>query len=157
MPTDRRKREFEQAMRLTARIVAVTAAAAVIGGGITAWAATEDRVRHPVGVRACRGGPAPVARGPVPARQPAGPLIEVTGAPRGVKAKGAVLADAATGQVLWGRGLNTELPMASVTKVMTALVVLESGHLDQEIRVPRAAFDYVLEVRRGERGFASGR
>jgi D-alanyl-D-alanine carboxypeptidase len=27
----------------------------------------------------------------------------VTGAPGGVKAKGAVLADAATGQVLWGR------------------------------------------------------
>ena len=30
-------------------------------------------------------------------------MIEVTGAPGGVKAKGAVLADAATGQVLWGR------------------------------------------------------
>jgi serine-type D-Ala-D-Ala carboxypeptidase (penicillin-binding protein 5/6) len=59
-----------------------------------------------------------------------------------VKAKGAVLADANTGQVLWGRGLNTERPMASVTKVMTALVVLDSGHLDQEIRVPQAAFNY---------------
>ena len=68
---------------------------------------------------------------------------EVTGAPQGVKAKGAILADAATGQVLWGRGMNTERPMASVTKVMTALVVLESGHLDQEIRVPKAAFTYV--------------
>jgi D-alanyl-D-alanine carboxypeptidase (penicillin-binding protein 5/6) len=33
--------------------------------------------------------------------------------------------------------------MASVTKVMTALVVLESGNLDQEIRVPEAAFTYV--------------
>ena len=75
-------------------------------------------------------------------RPPAGPVIEVTGAPRGVKAKGAVLANAVTGQVLWGRGLDTERPMASVTKVMTALVVLESGSLDREIRVPRAAFDY---------------
>jgi serine-type D-Ala-D-Ala carboxypeptidase (penicillin-binding protein 5/6) len=53
-----------------------------------------------------------------------------------------VLADAATGQVLWGRGLETERPMASVTKVMTALVVLDSGHLDQLIQVPRAAFNY---------------
>jgi D-alanyl-D-alanine carboxypeptidase (penicillin-binding protein 5/6) len=66
----------------------------------------------------------------------------VTGAPHGVKAKGAVLADAVTGQVLWGRGLTTELPIASVTKVMTALLVLESGNLDQQIRVPQAAFNY---------------
>ena len=131
-------------MRLTARIVAVTAAAAVIGGGITAWAATDTGS----GTRSASGHVAAVPRRSPAARSrpdnpPAGPLIEVTGAPRAVKAKGAVLADAATGQVLWGRGLNTELPMASVTKVMTALVVLESGHLDQEIRVPRAAFDYV--------------
>ena len=129
-------------MRLTARIVAVTAAAAVIGGGITAWAATDTGS----GTRPASGHVAAVPRRSPAARPrnpPAGPPIEVTGAPRGVKAKGAVLADAATGQVLWGRGLNTELPMASVTKVMTALVVLESGHLDQEIRVPRAAFDYV--------------
>ena len=75
-------------------------------------------------------------------RPPAGPVIAVTGAPQGVKAKGAVLADAVTGQVLWGRGLDTERPMASVTKVMTALVVLDSGHLGQEIRVPQAAFNY---------------
>ena len=75
-------------------------------------------------------------------RPPAGPVIEVTGAPQGVKAKGAVLADAVTGQVLWDRGLGTERPMASVTKVMTALVVLESGGLDREIRVPQAAFNY---------------
>src|SRR5262249_18337808 len=73
---------------------------------------------------------------------PAGPVIEVTGAPPGVKAKGAVLADAVTGQVLWGRGLDTEQPMASVTKVMTALLVLDSGHLDLQIRVPKAAFNY---------------
>src|SRR3984893_19126393 len=32
--------------------------------------------------------------------------------------------------------------MASVTKVMTALLVLEGGNLGQEIRVPKAAFDY---------------
>ena len=53
-----------------------------------------------------------------------------------------MLADAVTGQVLWGRGLDTERPMASVTKVMTALVVLDRGRLGQEIRVPQAAFNY---------------
>ncbi|HEX3389796.1 MAG TPA: serine hydrolase, partial [Streptosporangiaceae bacterium] len=66
----------------------------------------------------------------------------MTGAPGGVKARGAVLADAATGQVLWGRDVNTERPMASVTKVMTALLVLKGGDLDREIRVPKAAVTY---------------
>jgi len=32
--------------------------------------------------------------------------------------------------------------MASVTKVMTALLVLESGNLGQQIRVPKAAMEY---------------
>jgi D-alanyl-D-alanine carboxypeptidase (penicillin-binding protein 5/6) len=69
-------------------------------------------------------------------------VIQVAGAPGGVKAKGAVLADAATGQVLWGRDIDTERPMASVTKVMTALLVLESGNLGQQLRVPKAAMEY---------------
>jgi serine-type D-Ala-D-Ala carboxypeptidase (penicillin-binding protein 5/6) len=128
-------------MRLTARIGAVIAAA-VVAGGIVAWAATDSG-------SAARSAPERIAATgsrsakPQPKDSPAGPLIEVTGAPRGVKAKGAVLADATTGQVLWGRALDTERPMASVTKVMTALVVLDSGHLGQQIRVPQAAFDYV--------------
>src|SRR5208282_5275901 len=75
-------------------------------------------------------------------RPSASPMIEVAGAPGGVKAKGAVLADAATGQVLWGRDVDTMRPMASVTKVMTALLVLQSGDLDREIRVPKAAVSY---------------
>ncbi len=133
-------------MRLTARIVAVVAAAAVIGGGIAGWAATDTGS----GARSASERIAAVARGSRPptvrsrpSKPPAGPLVEVTGAPQGVKAKGAVLADAATGQVLWGRDLNTERPMASITKVMTALLVLDSGNLNREIRVPQAAFDYV--------------
>ena len=69
-------------------------------------------------------------------------MIEVAGAPGGVKAKGAVLADVATGQLLWGRGVDTERPMASVTKVMTALLVLQAGNLGRQIRVPKAAVTY---------------
>jgi len=69
-------------------------------------------------------------------------VIEVISAPSGVKAKGAMLADADTGQILWGRDVDTERPMASVTKVMTALLVLENGNLGQEIAVPGAADSY---------------
>jgi serine-type D-Ala-D-Ala carboxypeptidase (penicillin-binding protein 5/6) len=69
-------------------------------------------------------------------------VIAVAGAPGGVKAKGAVLADVATGQLLWGRGVDTERPMASVTKVMTALLVLQAGNLGRQIQVPKAAEVY---------------
>ena len=129
-------------MRLMTRIVAVTAVTVVIGGGIAAWAAADtgsgarSASQHAAAVT--RTAPKPVVR----PRPPAGPVIDVTGTPQGVKAKGAVLADAATGQVLWGRGLDTVRPMASVTKVMTALMVVDSGNLNREIRVPQAAFNY---------------
>src|SRR5579859_3375544 len=64
-------------------------------------------------------------------------------APVGVQARAAAIADAATGRVLWSRDLNTELPMASITKVMTALVVLRAGDLSRKIKVPSAVISYV--------------
>ena len=132
------------------RIVWLTVAA-VIAGGVTACApAAGGNSPHPAAVHASTAGPRPSATlgRPRPSATPArpslsvSPVIQVAGAPGGVKAKGAVLADAVTGQVLWGRAIDAERPMASVTKVMTALLVLESGNLGQQIRVPKAAFDY---------------
>ena len=129
----------------------------MIGGGIVACSFADTGS----GARSASDHAAAIARRPrkraTRPRLPAGPVIEVTGAPQGVKAKGAVLADAATGQVLWGRGLNAERPMASVTKVMTALMVIDSGHLDQEIRVPQAAFNYAWKYGGGDRVPAPGR
>ncbi len=129
-------------MRLRAGIASLTAVAVMIGG-IAAWASTAASE----GPRPALGHVSRAARKRAPARRsgprpPTGPVIELTGAPGGVKAKGAVLADTATGQVLWGRDVDTERPMASVTKVMTALLVLESGDLSREIRVPEAAVSY---------------
>jgi len=63
-------------------------------------------------------------------------------APRGVQAKGGALANAATGAVLWSRGMNTKLPMGSITKVMTAIVVLRAGNLHQRIVVPKGVVPY---------------
>jgi D-alanyl-D-alanine carboxypeptidase (penicillin-binding protein 5/6) len=132
-------------MRLRTRIVSLTAVA-VTAAGVAACAPAAGKAD------AGQHSPRPAGQAAIaPARPPAtpsrpspsvSPAIQVTGAPGGVKAKGAVLADAATGQVLWGRDLGTERPMASVTKVMTALLVLQGGNLGQEIRVPKAAFNY---------------
>jgi len=62
-----------------------------------------------------------------------------------VLAKGAALEDASTGSMLWSRKLNTERPMASITKVMTALLVLQAGDLTQRIKVPAGVTGYVKE------------
>jgi D-alanyl-D-alanine carboxypeptidase (penicillin-binding protein 5/6) len=68
-----------------------------------------------------------------------------TTGPTGVQAKAAAIAVASTGRVLWSRDLNTEVPMASITKVMTALVVINAGHLGRPITVPSAVIGYVEE------------
>lgn len=55
-----------------------------------------------------------------------------------VEAKGAVLIDADTGQVLFQQDSHKELPLASVTKVMTMLLVMEaadSGKISLEDQV----------------------
>ena len=87
----------------------------------------------------------------------AAPADAATNYPGGVLAKGAALEDASTGTMLWSRKLNTERPMASITKVMTALLVLQAGNLTQRIKVPAAVIGYVEEVRRQQRRAAPGR
>jgi serine-type D-Ala-D-Ala carboxypeptidase (penicillin-binding protein 5/6) len=63
--------------------------------------------------------------------------------PSGIQVAGAALANAATGQVLWSTGLNTERPIGSIVKVMTALVVIQAGDLNQEITVPESVIAYL--------------
>jgi D-alanyl-D-alanine carboxypeptidase (penicillin-binding protein 5/6) len=63
--------------------------------------------------------------------------------PSGVTAPEAAIENAATGGLLWSRELNTERPMASITKVMTALVVMRQGNLGRQITIPYAALTYV--------------
>jgi D-alanyl-D-alanine carboxypeptidase (penicillin-binding protein 5/6) len=74
-----------------------------------------------------------------------GPVLDVVGVPRGVKAKEGILVDATSGQVLWSKGANVPRPIASITKVMTALVILQSGGLNREITVPKAVVGYVAK------------
>ncbi len=46
-------------------------------------------------------------------------------------AKAAVVIDARTGEVLYAHGEHQRLPMASTTKIMSAMIALESGRLDE--------------------------
>jgi D-alanyl-D-alanine carboxypeptidase (penicillin-binding protein 5/6) len=87
---------------------------------------------------------------------PAGPMLDVAGAPKGVKAKAGILVDATTGQVLWSEGENTVRPIASITKVMTALVILQAGGLDRKIAVPKTVTAYVAKYDANAAGLIPG-
>lgn len=50
-----------------------------------------------------------------------------------VAAKGAVLIDGDSGRVLFAQNADQRLPMASTTKVMTALLALENASLDETV------------------------
>lgn len=56
-----------------------------------------------------------------------------------ISAKSAVLIEAESGTVLYKKNAHLRLPMASTTKIMTALVAIERGELDKTVRIdPRA-------------------
>jgi D-alanyl-D-alanine carboxypeptidase (penicillin-binding protein 5/6) len=52
-----------------------------------------------------------------------------------VSAKSAVVMDAGTGRVLFQKNAHEKMPMASTTKVMTALVAIENGNLSDVVTV----------------------
>jgi serine-type D-Ala-D-Ala carboxypeptidase (penicillin-binding protein 5/6) len=76
--------------------------------------------------------------------------------PSGVGARSAAVENAATGKLLWSRGLNTERPMASITKVMTAFVVIRAGRLDRTITIPSAVIGYVRAHNASSAGLRPG-
>lgn len=54
-------------------------------------------------------------------------------------AQSALLMDKVTGRVLWEKNSNEKRAMASTTKIMTCIIALESGMLNQEITVSHKA------------------
>lgn len=67
------------------------------------------------------------------------PAVRAEGTVPGVSAASAVLMDADTGRVLYEKDSHTRRLIASTTKLMTALVALESGHgLEETITVARS-------------------
>jgi serine-type D-Ala-D-Ala carboxypeptidase (penicillin-binding protein 5/6) len=109
-------------------------------------------------------GPPPT---PVPPNGSPSPFVSRLSTPKDpipapdVNASAAVLVDLDAGQVLFRRAADQARPVASLTKLMTALLVLEKekGRLDRRIRVhPGAVFDRndygrgsTLGLRSGER------
>ena len=78
----------------------------------------------------------PVAAGPPPPRAPS-----------------AIIIDRVTGRVLYGKGIHHERPMASTTKIMTALLVVQrSRDLDHTVTAPATVASMTgIGLRPGER------
>ena len=125
-------------MRLPTRLAVPPLVGAVLAVGMAAVPASAASTgTAPTGASAASAlrVSAPPASAPSPSVLPAAAQARsgpATAAPAGVRALGAELADA-----------GTKRPMGSITKVITALVVIQAGNLSQRIRVPASAVRYV--------------
>ena len=54
-------------------------------------------------------------------------------------AKSAVLIEQSTGKILYEKNAYQKLPMASTTKIMTAICAIENGNLDEMVEVDKSA------------------
>ena len=148
-------------MRLPARLMIAALALAVGGsiGGCSAGAGLAyagDSSRPQAGVVAAGSAAAAAASAhataaPTAPAAPAGPRIVVTGAPRGVKAKAGILADATTGQVLWSSGGNTERPIAEHHQGDDRPDRPRGGQPEQEDHGPQVRDRLRHQVRREQR------
>ncbi len=70
-----------------------------------------------------------------------GTVMPLSAAPDGVSvsAQSAVLIEAESGKVLYSKDADARRPMASTTKIMTALIALDRGSLDSVIKIPKEA------------------
>ena len=56
-----------------------------------------------------------------------------------INSRSAVVLDRNTGIVLYGKNENTKRPMASTTKIMTAIIVIENADLSKTVEISKKA------------------
>jgi len=56
-----------------------------------------------------------------------------------VNAHSAIIMDYKTGRILWGKNETEKMSMASTTKIMTAIIALENGNMDDIVTVSKLA------------------
>jgi D-alanyl-D-alanine carboxypeptidase (penicillin-binding protein 5/6) len=84
----------------------------------------------------------------------AAPTAAAASLPPEVQAKAALLVDGETGEVLFEQNADRRLPMASLTKLMTALLTMEDAQKDDVVRIAGPApsvGESTINLREGER------
>jgi serine-type D-Ala-D-Ala carboxypeptidase (penicillin-binding protein 5/6) len=140
--------------RLPRLIAIVAILAAPLGVAAAAWVSFEGGAGRGGSNPPLAVGSPPVGPAPEEPREPA-PLIEAEPVPEvplgGVDAfhvhlrkppRAGLVFDVDTGEVLWRRSPLLTLPMASLTKIMTALIAVEGGEPDEPVRITPAALHY---------------
>ncbi|HXB48720.1 MAG TPA: D-alanyl-D-alanine carboxypeptidase [Streptosporangiaceae bacterium] len=138
-------------MPYSTRLTALAAAAGILCAGLAGCAAPDGSPRAAASNSAAVTG-SPSATPTPPGMQ----KVQTASSPRRVAATGGALADAGTKRLLWSRKLTTERPIGSITKVMTALLVIESGGLNRKIRIPKAVIAYVAKYQGESAGLHPG-
>ena len=123
---------------LAATVPAATVPAATVPAA-TVPAATGLAATVPAAARLSPGSATALER----TAKPSGPAgLPFPPAPA-VRVLAGELVSTGTGSLLWSQHADARRPMGSITKVMTALVVLTAGDLGGRVRVTRAAVAYV--------------
>jgi len=94
--------------------------------------------------------PLPLAEAAVAARGPG------RSPPPEISAAAGMMIGVKTGKHLWARERTVQRPIASLTKVMTALVVIRAGHLSRRITITQAEVDYVHNYGASNAGLWAG-
>ena len=79
--------------------------------------------------------------------------VNVYGGEMSVVSQGAVLMDEKTGRVLWEKNMNDQMAMASTTKIMTAIIALESGKTEEIViasKIAASAPEVKMGLKTGE-------
>jgi len=108
-----------------------------------AWPENRRSLRHLTALVIAVSGIIAVANPALPAAKPAeankGSASVVSGPGPNVKAASAILIDQTDGKVLWEKDSNRKRAIASITKILTALVVIEHTKPDDTVAISEAA------------------
>ena len=85
----------------------------------------------------------PILLTPTPTPKPK-PVLTPKGKPPTITATEAILLDADTGNILASINGEKPLPMASTTKIMTAIIAIQAGNLDQLVTIHQDAVNEVI-------------
>jgi serine-type D-Ala-D-Ala carboxypeptidase (penicillin-binding protein 5/6) len=153
----RRRRQRRGKPRLLATLALLIAPVGVAVAAYFAFASDEDSRGSPALPLAVEAPPTPAPKPPetpvqprVPAPPPPGarapeirlPAVDAFYARPRRPLRAGLVFDLHDGEGLWGHRPLRVLPMASLTKIMTALIVVERTRPNEPVRITRAALNY---------------
>ena len=128
--------------RIAGSILLVIALMIVVAVPVLAFTPFGNHTLRNMGITVSSS-PSPIVFTPTPVPSPS-PVLTVQNQPPNIQAKYAYLLDADTGNVLADTDGEVPAQMASTTKIMTALIAIQTGNLKQIVTVQQNAYNEVV-------------